>query len=45
MLMENVPEIKKKGLVTKILFGIIIVSTLITVYLTVKLIYLGFTFR
>lgn len=41
---ENIP-IKKNTLVSRILIAVIVISTLLTIYLTVKLIYAGFTFR
>lgn len=41
---ENIP-VKKKTFVFRILIAVIVVSTLLTIYLTIKLIYAGFTFR
>lgn len=43
--MENTSGQKKNSVTGKILIGIIIVFTLISIYLTIKLVYLGFTFR
>lgn len=36
---------KKTTLIGKILIGIVIVSTIVALYLTVKLVIAGFTFR
>ena len=43
--MEESNPIKKNTLVSRILIAVIVISTLLTIYLTVKLIYAGFTFR
>lgn len=42
---EEIINKKPNKLLTKILFGIIIAATLVSIYLTVKLVIAGFTFR
>ncbi len=43
--MEEKIPVKKNTFVSRILIAVIIISTLITIYLTIKLIHAGFTFR
>ena len=43
--MEENTSVKKKSFVSKLLIAVIVISTLLTIYLTVKLIHAGFTFR
>lgn len=43
--MDNTTEKKSGSVLMKFVFGLIILSTIVTIYLTIKLIYYGFTFR
>ncbi len=43
--MEEIIPVKKNTLVSRILIAVIVILTLLTIYLIVKLIYAGFTFK